>query len=65
MILRAVRAACDLSAKVVRGTLGSREERSKGDSPKSNAEGTTPSGSNVSLQALTAKLSRYSFFNFG
>ena len=65
MILRAVKAACLFSAKVVRGNLGPSKERSEGSLPKTNAEGTTPSSPHVSLQALKAKLSRNYFFNFG
>ena len=64
MILSAVRPACDLSAKVARGTLGPRKERSEGSSPRTNADDATPSGPRVSLQAFMAKLSRNSFFNF-
>ena len=64
MFLSAVRAACALSAKVARGTLGPRKERSEGNSPKTNADDTNPSGPYVLLQALTAKLIRNSFFNF-
>ena len=65
MVLRAVRVAYDLLAKLARGTLGPRIERREENSPKTNADDTTPSGPYVSLQALTAKPSRNSFFSSG
>ena len=57
MILCAVRAACALSSKVARGILGPRKERSEENSPKTNVDGTNPSGPYVSLQALKVRLS--------
>ena len=58
MILHPVRAACAHSAKVPRGTLGTKKERSKGYSLKINAEGSTPSGPSLSLQAFRAMMSK-------
>ena len=63
--LCAERAACVLSAKIARGTLGPRKERSEGNSPYTYADGTTPSGPNALLQAFTAKLRKNSFFDLG
>ena len=63
--LRAVRASNYRSASVVQGTLGRRNEHSERNSPNTRAEGTTPLGQSVSLYALTAKLSRNSFFSLG
>ena len=63
--LRAVRAACARLASVVLGTLGLRNERYEGSSPNTRTEGTTPLGPSVSLHALTAKLSKNSFFSLG
>ena len=63
--LCAVITACARSASVALGTLGPRNERSEGNFPNTNAEGTNSSGPGLSLHALTAKLSRNSFFNLG
>ena len=60
--LRAVRAPCARSASLALGILCPRNERSEGNSPNTSAEGTSPSSTGVSLHALTAKLSRNSFF---
>ena len=65
MTLRAERAACAHSASVVRGILCPRKDRSEGNSPNRSAENTTPSGPSVSLQALTARLSRNFFYSLG
>ena len=63
--LSAVGAYYVRSDSVVLGTLSPRNERREGNSPNTSAAGTTPSDPSVSLHALTAKLSRNSFFSLG
>ena len=53
------------SASVALVILGPMNERSEGNSPNMSAKGTTPSRPSVSLRALTAMLSRDSFFSLG
>ena len=62
IILRAVRAACARSANVAREILGLRNDRSERNSLNTSAEDTTPFIPKVSLQALTARLSKNYFF---
>ena len=63
--LRAEMAVCARSANIAREILGPRKYQSEGKSPGTNAEGATPSGQRASLQALTARLSKNSFFSLG
>ena len=63
--LRSVKAACSRSDSVAQGTLGPRNERNEGNSQNTSADGTTPSGPSVSLDALTAKLTRKSILSLG
>ena len=61
--LPAARTGYARSSFVPLGTLGTSNELSEGNAPNMRSERTTHSGPSVSLYALTAKLSRSSFFS--
>ena len=65
MTLHAFSAVSARTASVARGFLGLRKDRTEGNSPNRRAEGTISSGLSVSLQGLTARLSKNSFFSLG
>ena len=58
MVFRAVRSVCARSAKEAWGTLDPRKASTKRNSRKIYADGTTPSGPNMSFQASTGILSK-------